>query len=198
MPRTSRQSRRWTRSTGRRSLFDNLSFKGSSSRFEEKLKRTYFHVKPLDQKQLRVWDQYLDWQVEQGDHQRIVVLFERCLIPCALYEQFSAKYARYLERAHKEGKDRDEMGRVGLDMAEGDVGKARDAFNTGLGFVGQMREARCTWTLRGWRETLKDGTRVMRAEEDLEQGLEDGNGESKDKENAVGSSEAIEESINET
>jgi tetratricopeptide (TPR) repeat protein len=140
----------------------------------------------------------LDWQVEQGDHQRIVVLFERCLIPCALYEQFSAKYARYLERAHKEGKDRDEMGRVGLDMAEGDVGKARDAFNTGLGVVDQMREARCTWTLRGWRETLKDGTQVMRAEEDLEQGLEDGNGESKDKENAVDSSEAIEESINET
>ena len=32
-------------------------------KFEEKLKRTYFHVKPLDQKQLRVWDQYLDWQV---------------------------------------------------------------------------------------------------------------------------------------
>ena len=76
------------------------------SRYEEKLKRTYFHVKPLDQKQLRVWDQYLDWQGSQQDHQRTVVLFERCLIPCALYEQFWAKYARYLERAHKEGRDR--------------------------------------------------------------------------------------------
>ena len=32
-------------------------------------------------------------------------LFYRCLIPCALYEQFWAKYARYLERAHKEKKD---------------------------------------------------------------------------------------------
>ena len=61
-------------------------------------------MKPLDQKQLRVWDQYLDWQVEQGDHQRIVVLFERCLIPCALYEQFWAKYARYLEDLKRRGK----------------------------------------------------------------------------------------------
>ena len=125
-----------------------------------------------------------------------MVLFERCLIHCALYEQFWAKYVRYLERAHKEGKDRDEMGRVGLDMAEGDDGKARDAFNTGLGVVDEMREARFTWTLRGSRETLKDGTQLMRAEEDLEQGLEDGNGESKDKEKAVDTSELLEESIN--
>merc|ERR1719206_1082284 len=132
-------------------------------RFEEKLKRTYFHVKPLDQKQLRVWDQYLDWQVEQGDHQRIVVLFERCLIPCALYEQFWAKYARYLKRAHKEGKDKDALGGTSQGMSEEHIGKARDAFKTGLGVVDQMREARCTWTLRGWQETLKDGTQVMRA-----------------------------------
>ena len=69
------------------------------------------------------------------------------------------------------------MGRVGLDMAEGDVGKARVdriAFKTGFGVVGQMREARFAWTLRGRRETIKDGTWVMRAEEDgvLEQGLD--------------------------
>ena len=133
------------------------------------MKRTYFHVKPLDQKQLRVWDQYLDWQGEQGDHQRIVVLFERCLIPCALYEQFWAKYARYLERAHKEGKDKDYMGRPDGELENGDIGKARDAFQTGLGCVDKIREARCSWTLRGWRETLKDGTEIMRAEEIVEE-----------------------------
>ena len=77
------------------------------------MKRTYFHVKPLDQEQLRVWDQYLNWQVEQGDHQRIVVLFERRLIPCTLYEQFWAMSARYLDRAHKEGKDRADVGGKG-------------------------------------------------------------------------------------
>ena len=90
-------------------------------RYEEKLKRTYFHVKPLDQKQLRVWDQYLDWQVSQQDHQRTGVLFERCLIPCALYEQFWAKYARYLERAHKEA------------TGEGGAGTA----GSGSGFYGR-------------------------------------------------------------
>ena len=124
------------------------------------------------------------------DYQRIVVFFER------------TTYVRYLERAYKEGKD---MGRVGLDMAEGDVGKARVdriAFKTGFGVVGQMREARFAWTLRGRRETIKDGTWVMRAEEDgvLEQGLDlkDWNGESKDKENDVFIYEVLEESINKT
>ena len=141
-------------------------------RFEEKLKRTYFHVKPLDQKQLRVWDQYLDWQVAQGDHQRTVVLFERCLIPCALYEQYWAKYARYLERAHKEGKDVVQEASMVDEVSEGDISKARNAFQTGLGTVDQLRESRCTWTLRGWKETLKDGTQVMRADKISDQELQ--------------------------
>ena len=58
-------------------------------------------------------------------------------------------------------------------MSEGDISKARDAFNTGLGVVDQLREARCTWTLRGWQEILEDGTQVMRAvvNEDVAIGL---------------------------
>ena len=120
---------------------------------------------------MRVWDQYLDWQVSQGDHQRTVVLFERCLIPCALYEQFWAKYARYLERAHKEGRDRVEDSGQLEDPGEGDINKARNAFQTGLATVDQLRESRCSWTLRGWRETLKDGTQVMRAEKISEEEL---------------------------
>merc|ERR1711994_903745 len=139
--------------------------------FEEKLKRTYFHVKPLDHRQLRTWDQYLDYEVAEGDHERIVVLFERCLIPCALYEQFWAKYARYLERAHKEGRDRVEDPGQLEDLREGDINKARNAFQTGLTTVDQLRESRCSWTLRGWRETLKDGTQVMRAEKISEEEL---------------------------
>ena len=131
------------------------------------MKRNYFHVKALDQKQLRAWDQYLDWQVGQQDYHRTVVLFERCLVPCALYEQFWAKYARFLERAHKDGRDKADVG-AGLGGGAGaeqpDIDKARSAFGTGLGVVDRMRDARCTWTLRGWKETLKDGTEVMRAE----------------------------------
>jgi pre-mRNA-processing factor 39 len=64
-------------------------------KYEDKIKRTYFHVKPLDVKQLKNWDAYLDFEMEEGNHERIVVLFERCLIPCAPYEQFWGKYARF-------------------------------------------------------------------------------------------------------
>merc|ERR1712083_562988 len=90
----------------------------------------------------------------EGDHERIVVLFERCLIPCALYEQFWAKYARYLEKAHKEGKDVS-IGRARLEVAD-DVRAAREAFNTGLGGVDVRRDARSSWTLQGWAEKTKD------------------------------------------
>ena len=54
--------------------------------FESKIKRPYFHVKPLDAKQLKNWSAYLDFEIKLGIHERIVVLFERCLIPCAKYE----------------------------------------------------------------------------------------------------------------
>ncbi len=61
----------------------------------QQIKRPYFHVKPLDLKQLNNWREYLDFELEVGDHERIVVLFERCLIACAHYEEFWCRYARY-------------------------------------------------------------------------------------------------------
>lgn len=30
-----------------------------------KIKRPYFHVKPLDRLQLRAWHSYLDWEIAQ-------------------------------------------------------------------------------------------------------------------------------------
>lgn len=65
--------------------------------FEEGIKRPYFHVKQLERIQLKNWKEYLDFEVEQGDKTRILVLFERCLIACALYEEFWLKLIRYLE-----------------------------------------------------------------------------------------------------
>lgn len=65
--------------------------------FEEAIKRPYFHVKPLERTQLRNWRHYLDFEIEQGEKERIVVLFERCLIACALYEDIWMRYARYME-----------------------------------------------------------------------------------------------------
>ncbi|CAN9507709.1 unnamed protein product [Ophioblennius macclurei] len=65
--------------------------------FEEGIKRPYFHVKALEKTQLNNWREYLDFEIENGTAERSVVLFERCLIACALYEEFWIKYAKYLE-----------------------------------------------------------------------------------------------------
>jgi len=64
--------------------------------FEEGIKRPYFHVKQLERVQLKNWREYLDAEIADGNHERIVLLFERCLIACALYEDFWLKYARYM------------------------------------------------------------------------------------------------------
>lgn len=55
------------------------------------IKRPYFHVKPLEKSQLKNWKEYLDFEIEAGDHERVVILFERCMIATALYEDFWLK-----------------------------------------------------------------------------------------------------------
>uniref|UniRef100_A0A8C5QAH5 Pre-mRNA-processing factor 39 n=1 Tax=Leptobrachium leishanense TaxID=445787 RepID=A0A8C5QAH5_9ANUR len=71
--------------------------------FEEGIKRPYFHVKPLEKAQLSNWREYLDYELENGSHERIVILFERCVIACALYEEFWIKYANYMEKHSADG-----------------------------------------------------------------------------------------------
>ncbi|KAL8583545.1 hypothetical protein ACOMHN_054861 [Nucella lapillus] len=66
--------------------------------FEEAIRRPYFHVKPLERAQLKNWREYMDFETGTNNHERIVVLFERCMIACALYEDFWMKYAKYLEQ----------------------------------------------------------------------------------------------------
>lgn len=65
--------------------------------YEEGIKRPYFHVKPLERIQLKNWKDYIDYEIGQGKQDRILVLFERCLIACALYDEFWLKLIRYLE-----------------------------------------------------------------------------------------------------
>ncbi|XP_026878519.2 pre-mRNA-processing factor 39 [Electrophorus electricus] len=90
--------------------------------FEDAIKRPYFHVKPLDRAQLKAWQSYLDWETTEAEaeqeategtsmegqegsqarksiagHKRVLILYERCLIACALYEEFWDKYVHYLE-----------------------------------------------------------------------------------------------------
>uniref|UniRef100_A0A915AYC5 Pre-mRNA-processing factor 39 n=1 Tax=Parascaris univalens TaxID=6257 RepID=A0A915AYC5_PARUN len=75
--------------------------------FEESIKRPYFHVKPLERAQLRNWRAYLDYEIERGDPNRIVILFERCLIACAMYEEMWIKYARYMNEIGEVERARD-------------------------------------------------------------------------------------------
>lgn len=73
-------------------------------------------MKPLERGQLKNWNEYLDHEIkaqedkkeEDKDDELVTVLFERCLIACALYEEFWLKYANWL-RAKKDGKDRSEQ-----------------------------------------------------------------------------------------
>ncbi|XP_069945998.1 pre-mRNA-processing factor 39 isoform X2 [Cherax quadricarinatus] len=67
--------------------------------YEDAIKRPYFHVKPLEKSQLTAWRNYLDYEIKQMNAARIRVLFERCLIACAFYEEFWMRYVRYLEEA---------------------------------------------------------------------------------------------------
>ncbi|WAR20386.1 PRP39-like protein [Mya arenaria] len=55
--------------------------------------RPYFHVKPLERSQLKNWREYLDFEIQNGMHERVVVLFERSMIATALYEDFWLKKA---------------------------------------------------------------------------------------------------------
>jgi len=48
-------------------------------------------VKPLERSQLKNWREYLDFEIASGTHARVVVLFERCMIAAALYEDFWLK-----------------------------------------------------------------------------------------------------------
>ncbi|XP_075426044.1 pre-mRNA-processing factor 39-like isoform X2 [Ascaphus truei] len=65
--------------------------------YEEAITRPYFHVTPLDRGQLQNWRKYLEFEVSLGEHERIVTLYERCVVACALYEEFWLAYVRYME-----------------------------------------------------------------------------------------------------
>ncbi|KAF9353044.1 hypothetical protein BGX26_009184 [Mortierella sp. AD094] len=63
--------------------------------FEAEIKRPYFHVKPMDIQQLSNWRRYLDFEEAEGNEERIRVLYERCLVTCALYEEFWLRYGTW-------------------------------------------------------------------------------------------------------
>tara|TARA_R110002003_G_scaffold97_26_gene7950 strand:+ start:797 stop:1945 length:1149 start_codon:yes stop_codon:yes gene_type:complete len=64
--------------------------------FEQEIKRPYFHVTELEDTELANWRRYLDYEEKLGDFQRTSFLYERCLVACALYEEFWLRYARWM------------------------------------------------------------------------------------------------------
>ena len=70
--------------------------------FEQLIKRPYFHVTKLPGAEVANWHNYLDFEEAQGDFERISFLYERCLVPLALYDKFWLRYARWM---HAQGKE---------------------------------------------------------------------------------------------
>lgn len=64
--------------------------------YESEIKRPYFHVTDLDEAQVNNWRKYLDLEESEGDYIRTHFLYERCLITCALHEEFWLRYARWM------------------------------------------------------------------------------------------------------
>ncbi|KAF2657308.1 hypothetical protein K491DRAFT_595108 [Lophiostoma macrostomum CBS 122681] len=72
--------------------------------YEKAIKRGYFHVTPIEEEELVNWRKYLDLEEGVGDYKRIAFLYERCLVACALHEEFWLRYARWM---FAQGKDED-------------------------------------------------------------------------------------------
>ncbi len=73
-------------------------------KYEDAIKRPYFHMKPLERGQLKNWAAYLEFEEAQNkknevtDQSNLEILYERCMIACALYEEFWMKYVQWLQR----------------------------------------------------------------------------------------------------
>ncbi|XP_012483975.1 pre-mRNA-processing factor 39-1 isoform X1 [Gossypium raimondii] len=65
--------------------------------FETAIRRPYFHVRPLNVAELENWHNYLDFVEREGDFNKVVKLYERCLIACANYPEYWIRYVLCME-----------------------------------------------------------------------------------------------------
>jgi pre-mRNA-processing factor 39 len=88
--------------TQREKLYTQASQEANLRRQFEKevLKISYFHVRPLEHGQLEYWENYLKFEIENGNKERIVKLYERCIIPCSNYPKFWFQYINYVESSN--------------------------------------------------------------------------------------------------
>ncbi|KAG0572900.1 hypothetical protein KC19_VG133400 [Ceratodon purpureus] len=100
--------------------------------FEIAIRRPYFHVKPLDDAQLGNWHRYLDFIENEGVFDKILKLYERCLIACANYPEY---WIRFVQRMFTEGKL--ELALNGLQRSTGIFVKRRPEIHL---FAARFRE----------------------------------------------------------
>ncbi|KAG2719340.1 hypothetical protein I3760_03G262100 [Carya illinoinensis] len=65
--------------------------------FETAIRRPYFHVRPLNVAELENWHSYLDFMEKEGDFNKVVKLYERCLVACANYPEYWIRYVLCME-----------------------------------------------------------------------------------------------------
>lgn len=70
--------------------------------FEQAIRRPYFHIEDLPKGEILNWHNYLTWEEGHGNYEQIAFLYERCLVACALYEEFWLRYARWMFSKGKE------------------------------------------------------------------------------------------------
>ncbi|CAA0823930.1 Tetratricopeptide repeat (TPR)-like superfamily protein [Striga hermonthica] len=84
--------------------------------FETAIRRPYFHVRPLNVAELENWHNYLDF-IESGDDlNKVVKLYERCLIACARYPEYWIRYVLCMEA------------RSSMELAENALARATQVF----------------------------------------------------------------------
>ncbi|KAG8640258.1 hypothetical protein MANES_13G040100v8 [Manihot esculenta] len=72
-------------------------FDSKISDFENAIRRPYFHVRPINVAELENWHNYLDFIEREDDLNKVVKLYERCLIACANYPEYWMRYVLCME-----------------------------------------------------------------------------------------------------
>ncbi|CAK7333903.1 unnamed protein product [Dovyalis caffra] len=72
-------------------------FESKISDFENAIRRPYFHVRPLNVAELENWHNYLDMIEREDDFNKVVKLYERCIIACANYTEYWIRYVLCME-----------------------------------------------------------------------------------------------------
>ncbi|XP_047317553.1 pre-mRNA-processing factor 39-2-like isoform X2 [Impatiens glandulifera] len=84
--------------------------------FEAAIRRPYFHVRPLNVAELENWHSYLGFIEAEGDFNKVVKLYERCVIACANYPEYWIRYVLCMEASG------------GMDLANNALARATQVF----------------------------------------------------------------------